>query len=783
MSRWSGRDLALAAVVGLASLASLVPMSAVFVAADWITPTLVSAVAALVLAVVARGAGLGALPATVLSVAGLLVVQARLHLPDAGLLPWLDDVTALRELAGAGVVALRDEAAPAQPLPGLLLLVSTGAWAVTWAAHELAVRVRSSGLALVPLAALWVVPLAVPQAVPPSRLLAVPFLLAAALVLLVDADADLAGWARDRVGPRVSVAGVGVAAGAISIGLVAPWLLPGIDQPAVLEVGTGRNPRGYQPIVDIGDRLTLPIDRPVLRVRAERRTYLRLAALDTYDDDTWRIGPAGEDSFTPEQADLRRTDEELPFETPISESTTTVVDVEVLDLENIYVPTPYQPVSVSGPDADSIVWSTVGGFLATGELSENEIGGTLRTGVEPGFEYRVVAAVPTPTIDELRGVDPGGASVDEWLQLPGPAQDWEPYAALAEEVWTEAGATTTVDRVLAVQRWFTDEGGFRYSLSDVDRLRGSSALETFVFDTRTGYCEYFSTAMAVMLRAAGIPARTAVGFLPGERVATAPAGAEDPRDTYQVSTSDAHAWVEVLFPGYGWITFDPTPRADGATLAPDEDDLTPELPVAERPDEPTTADDPAGDAVTPDLPPAAVPEVPGLDDPTGQPGAGTGGTADGDGADRWSLVVALFAVATAGLVALRRRRGTGAPVDGREAALTAQRRVLREGDRLGAGRHESETAGEVLHRWAQQGLVDPTAAATLARLGQTAAFARRGTDVDGARATAAGDRLVGELRAAVPRRARALAPVRVPARRSVAAARRLVSSGRDRLGV
>ncbi|HVQ38685.1 MAG TPA: transglutaminase domain-containing protein, partial [Pyrinomonadaceae bacterium] len=76
----------------------------------------------------------------------------------------------------------------------------------------------------------------------------------------------------------------------------------------------------------------------------------------------------------------------------------------------------------------------------------------------------------------------------------------------------------------------------------------------FLFNVKAGHCEYFSTAMAVMLRTRGIPARVVNGFLAGEY--------NDAADAYTVRQSDAHSWVEVYFPEAGsWVTFDPTPMA------------------------------------------------------------------------------------------------------------------------------------------------------------------------------------------------------------------------------
>jgi hypothetical protein len=113
-------------------------------------------------------------------------------------------------------------------------------------------------------------------------------------------------------------------------------------------------------------------------------------------------------------------------------------------------------------------------------------------------------------------------------------------------------------------------------------------LDTFLFDDRTGYCQQFSGAMALLLRMGGVPARVAAGFTPGTF--------DSERGEYIVRDLDAHSWVEAYFPGSGWVTFDPTPSEapPAAQLqADDEDQDLPELPGAGR--------DPGG---APDLGPA-----------------------------------------------------------------------------------------------------------------------------------------------------------------------------------
>ena len=91
---------------------------------------------------------------------------------------------------------------------------------------------------------------------------------------------------------------------------------------------------------------------------------------------------------------------------------------------------------------------------------------------------------------------------------------------------------------------------FTYTLNLTGKP-GRDPLANFLFVTKAGHCEYFASAMAVMLRSLGIPSREINGFLPGEY--------NDLAGDYIVRAGDAHSWVEAYFPGYGWITFDPTP--------------------------------------------------------------------------------------------------------------------------------------------------------------------------------------------------------------------------------
>ena len=115
-----------------------------------------------------------------------------------------------------------------------------------------------------------------------------------------------------------------------------------------------------------------------------------------------------------------------------------------------------------------------------------------------------------------------------------------------------AGAVSNAEKARAVERYL---GAYRYTLQ-LESGQAAQPLEDFLFRTRAGHCEYFSTAMAVLLRAADVPTRNVTGFLGGtfNRYGR----------FYAVNQGDAHSWVEVWEPGRGWVTYDPTPPAGEA---------------------------------------------------------------------------------------------------------------------------------------------------------------------------------------------------------------------------
>ncbi|HEV2296911.1 MAG TPA: DUF3488 and transglutaminase-like domain-containing protein [Candidatus Acidoferrales bacterium] len=134
---------------------------------------------------------------------------------------------------------------------------------------------------------------------------------------------------------------------------------------------------------------------------------------------------------------------------------------------------------------------------------------------------------------------------DTYLQLP----DIDPrITQLAQQI--SANSPTPYDKAVAIQNYL--RANYRYTL-DLRDMNHGDPMAYFLFAKRAGNCEYFASAMTIMLRALGVPARYVTGFLPGEY--------NEIGKDFIIRASDAHSWVEVYFTGYGWLTFDPTPSS------------------------------------------------------------------------------------------------------------------------------------------------------------------------------------------------------------------------------
>jgi transglutaminase-like putative cysteine protease len=242
----------------------------------------------------------------------------------------------------------------------------------------------------------------------------------------------------------------------------------------------------------------------------------------------------------------------------------------------------------SGPDGRAV------SLAVTGQLPVYDDVEAIfsRQPVATGDEYEVVGLASTADAAVLRqaGTDYPTWITDRYLQLPDTITDRT--RALAREL--AAGQPSAFDTALAVQTYVRQTITYNEEITPPPRDR--DVVDYVLFESQQGYCEYYASAMAVLLRAEGIPARVVGGYFP------APFDAEAEGFLYR--EKNAHLWVEAFFPGYGWIPFEPT--ASQQTLSygdlqaseipqptpTPEPDLLPETVATPEP-EPTVAPAPA----------------------------------------------------------------------------------------------------------------------------------------------------------------------------------------------
>ncbi len=187
-----------------------------------------------------------------------------------------------------------------------------------------------------------------------------------------------------------------------------------------------------------------------------------------------------------------------------------------------------------------------GGFPARGYLLLDAAGSIFNPAHNSTkIRYEGWSNLPVANPAELRALPPAypDAVTETYLQLPR----LDPRVKkLADQI--TAKTANPYDKAANIQRYLIAHYGYTLDLSG---SHGPDPLADFLFVRRSGQCEYFASAMTVMLRAEGVPARYVTGFSPGEY--------NDVGGDYIIRESDAHAWVEVYFPVYGWLPFDPTP--------------------------------------------------------------------------------------------------------------------------------------------------------------------------------------------------------------------------------
>jgi protein-glutamine gamma-glutamyltransferase len=292
---------------------------------------------------------------------------------------------------------------------------------------------------------------------------------------------------------------------------------------------------GFQQYMDLRSRGRLS-DEVVMKVRSEESAPYRGVVFDEYNGKGWEIS-TGDNAETitsnSPRFDLYAAQNTEPLLGP-TRNVAQVIYVEK-DSSNVIFGA-YRPETVFFPTS-SIKVDPYNSLRAPYEIPA-------------GSTYSVISQVPNTSPDQLRsaGTSYPKEIVEEYTGIPATGLDRT--RALAREL-TE-GTTNPYDAVMAMNEHLKET--YPYDLSIPPQREEMDAVEYFLFEQRRGYCEQFSSSLAVMARSLGIPARVATGYVPGEY---------NPfTGLHEVRASDAHAWVEVYFPGYGWSTFDPTPSFD-----------------------------------------------------------------------------------------------------------------------------------------------------------------------------------------------------------------------------
>lgn len=310
--------------------------------------------------------------------------------------------------------------------------------------------------------------------------------------------------------------------------------------PRVGGAGFGGNQYGQSTYSGFSDSVRLgnigriqQSDEVVMRVKIEgsvdpdKGLYFRGVALDTFDNQNWSKSKQGNKiSYEKGEGGLIQVD----FSAGMENRTMQTIYLEPLDT----------PVLFALPRAVAIQ----GNFPRVYRDAYDALSFTRSY---QRISYKVLSDRGLPSAEELRRDDkPYIADVTNFRQLP-PVYDHR-IAQLAEKI--TANLKNRYDKARAVE--FYLQNNFGYTLEQ--KAGGSEPLADFLFNVREGHCEYFATAMAVMLRTQGIATRIVNGFHDGEY--------NDTADVTVVRQRNAHAWVEVYFPGEDtWVPFDPTPFA------------------------------------------------------------------------------------------------------------------------------------------------------------------------------------------------------------------------------
>jgi transglutaminase-like putative cysteine protease len=340
-------------------------------------------------------------------------------------------------------------------------------------------------------------------------------------------------------GRRMAVTGI-VAA------LVVPLLLPSVPSNLLARAahhngtgfgnGSGAGSLELSGLASLRGSLLLPTPRALFQVQVrpgDAPFYIRQIIADEYTNNGWQ--PSG-NKFT------------SPSGIPLGAGTYPY-DPDPVDFGRVFnYPAQFRLLALRGDSLPMLSNPARIANVQPGSWNAHT-GSVLDVSLKPNMTYSEQVQQLAPTVAQLQAApawqpdDP--ALQAQYLQLPGnlPAQVTQLASQLTDS------QNSPYDKALAISQYFTDQkNGFSYSLSPA-ASDSNNALVTFLNQKR-GYCQQYAAAAAVLMRLAKLPTRVVIGYTHH---------APDSQGLFTVSSSDAHAWVEVFFSGIGWIPFDPTP--------------------------------------------------------------------------------------------------------------------------------------------------------------------------------------------------------------------------------
>lgn len=483
-----------------------------------------------------------------------------------GFIPSPDALGVFATLLADGRESIASQSIPAEPVTGIVFMLAIGAGVLAIVLDVIAQIVKRPALVGIPMLGLLLVPTFFAGGTGDPF----AFFVAAGAYLVV----LYLGLGEVRAGGAFGVGAIAVAAA-----LIVPLALPPITPPEA--ESRGGFAVGINSFITLGDNLRRPNVTRVLTYSNDEDIpqYLTVSIISDFTGTTWE----------PEEPTVNAENYLLsigptPGLSPAIQTDAVTTSIDIVNMGGHWVPAPYAPTSITGLDGN---WSFDDETLsvASPNLSVR------------GEQYVVENVEANPTVEQLQqSVTDFSADLDPYLELPSDLPEVVSTTALD----VTAGAATNYDKAYALQQYFVG-GQFEYSeIAPVEEgYDGTSAQVVSRFlAAKSGYCVHFSSAMALMARSLGIPARIAVGFTPGEYTK----GSDDKPNFYSVTTENLHAWPELWFNDIGWVRFEPTPgRGISPSFARDNLGSPSSAPTVAPTTTPTTAP-----SVTPTPTPSAT---------------------------------------------------------------------------------------------------------------------------------------------------------------------------------